>query len=343
MSQDRARPKTTFFVLLALLVLAFIVGVVFGPVNIPIADSFLIMVNEIPGVDLGGLPMNYQTIIVNLRLPRVLVAMLVGSALAISGTVMQGIFRNPLATPYILGVSAGGSAGASTVVVLGFTSNLALPLGALIGALLAVSLVYRISYSRGTTSTYTLILAGVALSSLFSAITTAMIFLAGPYEQHRVLFWMMGGLWRSSWAWFKILLPVVAVGAGIIFSWGRDLNALALGEGAAAHLGVKPETVKKILLVLATAVSAVAVSAAGTIGFVGLVIPHIMRMIVGPNHMILLPAAALGGGIFLIFTDVMAKMVMQPAEMPVGVITAFFGAPFFLYLLRRKVVGGRMR
>ncbi len=343
MSQDRARPRTTFVVLFVLLVLAFIVGVVLGPVNIPISDSFFILVNEIPGVNLDGLPGNYQAIIVSLRLPRVLVGMLVGSALAISGTVMQGIFRNPLATPYILGVSAGGSAGASTTVVLGFTSNLALPVGALIGALLAVGLVYRISYTRGTTSTYTLILAGVALSSLFSAITTAMIFLAGPYEQHRVLFWMMGGLWRSSWTWFKILLPVVALGTGVIFAWGRDLNALALGEGAAAHLGVKPETVKKMMLGLATAVSAVAVSAAGTIGFVGLVIPHIMRMIVGPNHMILLPAAALGGGIFLIYTDVMAKMVMQPAEMPVGVITAFFGAPFFLYLLRQKIVGGRMR
>lgn len=343
MSQDRARPKSSFLVLFILLGLAVIVGVVLGPVNIPIGDSFFILVNELPGVEIANLPANYQTIIVSLRLPRVLVGMLVGSALAVSGTVMQGIFRNPLATPYILGVSAGGSAGAATSVVMGFTSNLALPLGALIGALLAVSLVYRISYTRGSTSTYTLILAGVALSSLFSAVTTAMIFLAGPYEQHRVLFWMMGGLWRSSWGWFKILLPVVAVGAGIIFSWGRDLNALSLGESAAAHLGVKPEMVKKILLGLATAVSAVAVSAAGTIGFIGLVIPHILRMILGPNHMILLPATALGGGIFLIYTDVMAKMVMQPVEMPVGVITAFFGAPFFLYLLRQKIVGGRMR
>ncbi len=343
MSQDRARPKAAFLVLFLLLGLAVIVGVVLGPVNIPIVDSFFILINELPGVEIGNLPGNYQTIIVGLRLPRVLVGMLVGSALAVSGTVMQGIFRNPLATPYILGVSAGGSAGAATSVVMGFTSNLALPLGALIGALLAVSLVYRISYTRGSTSTYTLILAGVALSSLFSAVTTAMIFLAGPYEQHRVLFWMMGGLWRSSWRWFQVLLPVVAVGAGIIFSWGRDLNALSLGESAAAHLGVKPEMVKKILLGLATAISAVAVSAAGTIGFIGLVIPHILRMILGPNHMILLPAAALGGGIFLIYTDVMAKMVMQPVEMPVGVITAFFGAPFFLYLLRQKIVGGRMR
>lgn len=340
---NRAKPKATFFVLFLLLFFALLAGVAIGPVRIPFGRSLLILTNELPWLDFSGLSGNFRTIVFGLRLPRVLTGLLVGGSLALSGTVMQGIFRNPLATPYILGVASGGSAGAATVVVLGFTSNYALPLGALIGALTAVTIVYRISWSRGSSSSYTLILAGVALSSLFSAITTALIFIAGPYEQHRVLFWMMGGLWRSSWTLFKILLPIVTLGAGIIFAWSRDLNALALGESAAAHLGVKPETVKKSLLGLATTITAVSVSAAGSIGFVGLVIPHIMRMILGPDHRILLPAAALGGGVFLIYTDVMAKTIMQPVEMPVGVITAFFGAPFFLYLLRRKIVGGRMR
>jgi len=340
---NRAKPKVTFLVLFVLLGFALLAGVAIGPVGIPFGKSLLILTNELPWLNFSGLPGNFQTIVFDLRLPRVFTGLLVGGSLALSGTVMQGIFRNPLATPYILGVASGGSAGAATVVVLGFTSNFALPIGALIGALAAVTVVYRISWSRGSSSSYTLILAGVALSSLFSAITTALIFVAGPYQQHRVLFWMMGGLWRSSWTLFKILLPIVTVGAGIIFAWSRDLNALALGESAAAHLGVKPETVKKTLLGLATAITAVSVAAAGSIGFVGLVIPHIMRMILGPDHRILLPAAALGGGVFLVYTDVMAKTIMQPVEMPVGVITAFFGAPFFLYLLRKKIVGGRMR
>lgn len=340
---NRAKPKVTFLTLFVLLAFAFLVGVAIGPVRVPLGKSLLILINKLPWLKISGLPANFETIVFNLRLPRVLTGLLVGSSLAISGTVMQGIFRNPLATPYILGIASGGSAGAATVVVLGFTSNYALPVGALIGALTAVTLVYRISWSRGSSSSYTLILAGVALSSLFSALTTALIFVAGPYQQHRVLFWMMGGLWRSNWTLFKILFPIVIVGSGVILAWSRDLNALALGESAAAHLGVKPEMVKKSLLVLATAITAVSVSVAGSIGFVGLVVPHIMRMILGPDHRILLPAAALGGGVFLIYTDVMAKTIMQPVEMPVGVITAFFGAPFFLYLLRKRIVGGRMR
>lgn len=340
---NRARPKITFLVLFVLLAFALVAGVAIGPVGIPFRKSLLILTDKLPWLEISGLPSNFQAIVFQLRLPRVLTGLLVGSSLAISGTVMQGIFRNPLATPYILGVASGGSAGAATAVVFGFQSSYALPIGALIGAVTAVTLVYRISWSGGSSSSYTLILAGVALSSLFSAITTALIFVAGPYQQHRVLFWMMGGLWRSNWTLFKIILPIVTVGAGVICAWSRDLNALALGESAAAHLGVKPNTVKKTLLGIATAITAVSVSAAGSIGFVGLVIPHILRMIVGPDHRVLLPAAALGGGVFLVYTDVMAKTIMQPVEMPVGVITAFFGAPFFIYLLRKKIAGGKMR
>ncbi|MFW6071243.1 MAG: FecCD family ABC transporter permease [Candidatus Bipolaricaulota bacterium] len=339
---NRARPKVTFLVLFVLLAFALLVGVAIGPVRVPFHKSLLILTDKLPGLEISGLPSNFQSIVLGLRLPRVLTGLLVGSSLAISGTVMQGIFRNPLATPYILGVASGGSAGAATAVVLG-QSSYALPIGALVGALTAVTLVYRISWSGGSSSSYTLILAGVALSSLFSAITTALIFIAGPYQQHRILFWMMGGLWRSNWTLLRIIFPVVVVGGTIICAWSRDLNALALGEDAAAHLGVKPDTVKKTLLGIATAITAVSVSAAGSIGFIGLVIPHVLRMIVGPDHRILLPASALGGGVFLIYTDVMAKTIMQPVEMPVGVITAFFGAPFFIYLLRKRITGGRMR
>lgn len=340
---NRAKPRSTLVVLFTLLLLALVAGVTLGPVRIPLRTSLLVLVEGFSGLKVSGASSSVQKIVYDLRLPRVLSGLLVGGSLAISGTVMQGIFRNPLATPYILGIASGGSAGAASVVILGFESYYALPLGALIGALTAVSIVYRISWNRGSTSSYTLILAGVALSSLFSALTTALIFVAEPYQQHRVLFWMMGGLWRSSWTLLKVLLPVVTFGGGLIWVWGRDLNALALGEDAAAHLGVKPETVKKTLLALATVITAVAVSVAGSIGFVGLVVPHVMRMILGPDHRTLLPAAALAGGVFLIYTDLMARTVIQPAEMPVGVITAFFGAPFFIYLLRRRIKGGKMR
>ncbi len=300
------------------------------------------MVNQLPGVDFAGVSTVFETIILDLRLPRVLAALFVGCSLSVSGAVMQGIFRNPLATPYILGVASGGTAGASLFVMLGIRGPYLLPGGALLGSLLAVSTVYVISLDRSGTSTYSLILAGVALSALFSAFTSFFIFMAGPVQQKRILFWLMGGFGRASWDLLKVLFPVAVIGSSLVMLWSREMNSLALGEEVAFHLGIDPESMKKILLGLATLVTSVSVAVAGSIGFVGLIVPHIIRLIIGPDHRKLIPASALAGGSFLILADIGAKTALQPAEIPVGIITALVGGPFFLYLLRRKIRSGEL-
>jgi len=322
------------------LALALLVGIAVGPVYIPLKQALFAVIGQLPGVNFSHLPATVETIIVQIRVPRVLLGLVVGAGLASSGVVMQGLFRNPLATPYILGVASGGSAGAAAVILLGTGGSIALPLGATLGATSSVLAVYGLAYTRRGVSTYTLILAGVALSALFSAITTMLIFFAGPHEQSRILFWIMGGLWRADWNSLGVIAPVVLSGIGASFFWSRDLNALALGENVATHLGVEPETVKRILLAITTVTTAFCVAAAGTIGFIGLIVPHAFRLIIGPDHRFLLPLAALGGGSFLILTDVIAKVALKPVEIPVGAITAFFGAPFFLYLLRNGLPEG---
>lgn len=339
----RLSPAVVFPALVALVLASLVTGVAVGPVSIPFSDSVRVLSAQIPGLDVGSVPTHFRTIIMKLRLPRVLAGFFVGGSLAVSGTVMQGLFRNPLATPYILGVASGGSAGAALVILLGFGGALFLPLGALVGSATVVALVYRLGQGEGGLSSYTLILAGVALSALFSALTTFFIYLADPHQRQRILFWLMGGLWRSNWSMVKVLAPVSVGGVTLLRLWARDLNALSLGDDAASHLGVSPETVKKVLLMLATLITSVSVAVAGSISFVGLVVPHILRLVIGPDHRRLLLASALAGGSLLVYADVIAKMVFQPSELPVGVLTAFCGAPFFLYLLRRKIGQGRLQ
>ncbi|MCK4599987.1 iron chelate uptake ABC transporter family permease subunit, partial [Candidatus Bipolaricaulota bacterium] len=203
---------------------------------------------------------------------------------------------------------------------------------------LAVGIVYQLAQERDRkTSVYTLILAGVAVGALFSAVTSFIIFLSSGTERMTdVIFWIMGGLGRANWTYLYVLTPIVALGSVILIVFSRDLNALAMGEEGAFHLGVNPETSKRIMLGVATLLTSSAVAFAGTIGFVGLIIPHIMRLIIGPDHRFLLPATAIAGAVFLVWADMVARTVVQPAELPVGIITAFLGAPFFLYLLKTK-------
>ncbi|MCK4246330.1 iron chelate uptake ABC transporter family permease subunit, partial [Candidatus Bipolaricaulota bacterium] len=204
----------------------------------------------------------------------------------------------------------------------------------------AVGIVYQLARQRDRrTSVYTLILAGVAVGALFSAITSFLIFLsAGTDRMTDVVFWTMGGLGRANWTYLCVLAPIVAVGSLLLIAFSRDLNALAMGEEGAFHLGINPEKSKRLMLGVATLVTSSAVGFAGTIGFVGLIIPHIMRLIMGPDHRFLLPATAIAGAIFLVWADMVARTVVQPAELPVGIITAFLGAPFFLYLLKTRKV-----
>lgn len=331
------RPKSwSVFLALALLaVAALLIGVAVGPVSIPLVKSLEILL----GLSDGGV---LERILLDVRLPRVLLGMLVGWVLAISGGVMQGVFRNPLADPYLLGIASGASAGAAATIALGLDRlPFALPAGAFLGAWTVVFLVYRIGGSASTHygfrfDNYTLILTGIALAALFSAITSFFIYIAQNEDLRKIVFWLMGGLGAPRWPYVGPLLIIASLGTLALLFFSRELNALALGEPMARHLGVNPETLKKGLLLVVTLMTASAVAVAGTIGFVGLIVPHAMRLVVGPDHSRLLLASALAGAAFLVFCDTAARTVLAPAELPVGIITALWGAPFFLYLLRRS-------
>ncbi len=325
-----------FAILIILVAVTFIAGVIVGPVTIPILEALTYLFGQADTGD--GLRSANQLIISLIRLPRVLLGLLIGCALAVSGGTMQGLFRNPLASPYVLGIAGGASTGAALAILFDLHVALFLPLGAFLGGMVAVMIVYRLAQETGKkTSVFTLILAGVAVGALFSAVTSFIIFLhAGRERALDIIFWIMGGLGRANWANLSVLTPIVVVGTFILIAFSRDLNALAMGEEGAFHLGIEPETSKLVMLGTATLLTSSAVAFAGIIGFVGLIIPHIMRLIIGPDHRFLLPATALAGAIFLVWADMAARTVAAPAEIPVGIITAFLGAPFFLYLLKRK-------
>ena len=330
------RPRSTIRVLAFLLALAaavWVAGVAIGPVTIPLKETLSAILGR-TGPD--GARSSAALIIQQVRFPRVILGFLVGGSLAVSGVVMQGLFRNPLGSPYILGVASGASAGAAVSILAGWPAMPWLSISAFLGGLVAVAIVYRLARGRDRrTSIFTLILAGVAVGALFSAVTSLVIFLGSRGEKMSdIVFWTMGNLGRSGWSGLAILAPVFAVGTFAVLLLARDLDALSLGEQGAFHLGIDPQRTARLLLVLSTLLASAAVAMAGTIGFVGLIVPHVLRLILGPNHRTLIPASAIGGGLFLVLADMAARTLMRPVEIPVGILTAFIGAPFFLYLLR---------
>ncbi|MDV0442564.1 FecCD family ABC transporter permease [Methanorbis furvi] len=275
-------------------------------------------------------PAMMQKLLFEVRLPRVLGAVLVGLGLAAAGCAMQGLFRNPMADPYIIGTSSGGALGAAFAIV--FLGGLFMPVLAFIGATASTIAVYMISRRNGRVAVETLLLSGIAVSLFLSAMLSFIMYISGN-SLHQIMFWMMGGFWNVYWddVMLGLLIPVACV---ILFVFSRDLNVMALGEEEAVHLGVNTEKTKKILLLISSFITGIAVSIAGCIGFIGLIIPHVMRTIAGPDHRILLPASMMAGAILLMWADTAARTL--PVEIPVGIITAFLGAPFFLYLLRRR-------
>ncbi|MCG7852697.1 MAG: iron chelate uptake ABC transporter family permease subunit [Methanosarcinaceae archaeon] len=273
---------------------------------------------------------NYETIIIGVRLPRVLLAAFVGAALSTAGCAMQGLLKNPMADPYIIGMSSGAALGAS----IGFVLMLPVQLMSFMMAVLAIFVVYNISKVGGKVPVDTLLLSGIAIGSLLSAITSMIIFLA--QSPHKIIFWIMGGLWNASWEELRITSFMIILGILVLYRYAWKLNVMLLGEEEAHHLGVDIEHVKRYVLVFSALITAAAVSVSGIIGFVGLIIPHIMRILVGPDHRILFPASTLMGAIFLVLCDTFSRTIMAPSELPVGVVTAMFGAPFFIYLLRKR-------
>jgi iron complex transport system permease protein len=254
---------------------------------------------------------------------------------------MQGLFKNPLADPYIIGVSSGAAVGASAAILAGLAWNtigiIVIPLAALAGGIGALLLVYNLATNGGRLSTLNLLLAGIAVSTFFGAIVSLLIFFSGQQLQ-QILFWLMGGFAGCSWLHVNALWPWLIVGGSILIYHSRDLDALAMGEEQAHYMGVDVEKVKRRLLWSAALLTAAAVSVSGLIGFVGLVVPHAMRLIGGPVHRWLLPAACLAGAVYLAAADLVGRVVIAPAELPVGLVTALVGGPFFLYLLKKRRV-----
>ncbi len=285
-------------------------------------------------------PAWHDTIIVDVRLPRVLVAACVGAGLAVSGAALQGLFRNPLADPGVIGVSAGASLGAVVALHLGFAARTvwALPGLAFLGAGVTAFVVYAIATYRGQATIGTLLLAGIAVGSLNAALTSFVISLALANYQigRQTIFWLMGGLDGRTWDHVRMVAPATLLGAAVIVAHARELDALLLGETHAASVGVDVPRVRRTLLFAAALVTGVAVAVSGVIGFVGLVIPHMIRLVSGPRHGWLLPLSMAAGASFLVLADLLARTLIAPEEIRLGIVTACVGAPFFLYLLTTR-------
>jgi len=314
------------------------VAATFGSVAIPLDTLAQIVASKFPGTQIVATwQPSWETILFDIRLPRIALSALVGGALATAGATYQGLLRNPLADPYLIGVSSGAALGATVAIIFSINLDGAIPLFAFFGALGATFGIYALAQSGGRATPTTLILAGVALGAFLSAITSFLMFRGdSAFPTQQIVAWMMGSFSLSSWQQVVVLLPYLALGWVILFLHARYLNVLQLGETQAQQLGVPVERVTLTLVVATSLVTAAAVAVSGLIGFVGWIVPHAVRLVWGPDHRFLLPMSALVGAIFVIIADTFARTLLAPTELPVGIITAFCGAPFFLFLLRKK-------
>ncbi|NPV59667.1 MAG: iron chelate uptake ABC transporter family permease subunit [Actinobacteria bacterium] len=341
----RRRRSVVLLCLAAAMLVAAVVAVALGAVYVPLATSSRIIFSRLPLlgrlVDATWTP-TQETIIISVRLPRVLLALLVGMGLALAGAIFQGLFRNPMADPSIIGSSQGAALGATIAFFFGIKVGLgglsAVPLFAFAGSLLAVFAVYVIARAGGRASIASLLLVGIALSSFLASIVS-LLMVVSEDRMHNIFFWLMGGLGTGNWDMVLAVLPFIAVGIVVSLFMARDLNLLMLGEERAAQLGLETERFKWTMIVVASLAVGAAVSVSGIIGFVGLMTPHIVRLLTGPDHRFLIPGSIMGGGLFLVLADTLARTVIAPNELPVGIVTAFFGAPFFIYLLKRSRQG----
>jgi iron complex transport system permease protein len=341
LERARRRPIALAVIGLGLLVVTLVACVALGTVSVPVGDTVAILGHRFFNWPAAVTwPESADTIIFDLRLPRVLTAMAVGVALSLAGATYQGLLRNPLADPYVLGTASGAALGAAIALIIPIQFAL-LGLGllhilAFVGALAAVAVVYRVArMGRGGGSMTSVLLTGYAVGSLLAAGLLMTMYLSGN-NLRQIFNYMLGSFAVSSWPELAVALPLIVLGSALILSRARALNGLLLGEDTAAHLGIDVRRERLILLFAATLITAAAVAVSGLIGFVGLVIPHLVRLVVGPNARALLPLSAIYGAIFLALADLIARI---PGELPVGVVTAIVGAPFFLYLLRRYNVG----
>ena len=327
-------------ILFCVLVVCLLVATAFGAVSIPLLDVTKMSLNKLGIFDFDpSWRAVEETIIFQVRLPRVIGGVLVGAALSTAGVLFQGLLRNPMADPYIIGTSAGAAFGATIAMILPISYTFlnfgVMPIFAFCGALAAVLLVYSLARVGGKTPIVSMLLAGFAISAMLTAAMFLLITIVGERHLSSVYLFLMGGVSVNNWDQLFVIAPLIIGGIIVARLFAFHLNAFALGEEGAAHVGIEVERDKLIILGLGSLLTAAAVSISGLIGFVGLVIPHAMRLVLGPEHRLLLPASALMGGAFLILADLLARTLPSAGEIPVGIITALIGAPFFIYLLRR--------
>ena len=342
--ERRSRLKLLFAGLVVLLALSVTFAVTIGPVYISPLTVWEIIFSHVFGLSQGSWGTGEDNIVWLIRLPRVLLAGIVGAGLAVVGVAMQATVRNPLADPYILGTSSGASVGAVLVIVLGlnFFEPYSLSVTAFLGALASFAIVFLLAQTGGRVSPTRLILAGVATAYILTAITSFILFVGDDRAIRSVLFWMLGTLAGAKWEFLTLPAAAVTVGVVVLVLQSRSMNALLAGEETATTLGVDTQRFRRQLLIISALLTGVMVAVSGAIGFVGLMMPHIIRLFVGSDHRKVLPASVLAGGIFMIWVDVAARIIVQPQELPISVITALIGAPFFLWLLRmrRHAFGG---
>ena len=337
------RQRIIIAVLWTLLIIAVLVAVQAGAVHIPPGAFFSSIAGSI-GFSVGEHSAMQQAVLLVVRLPRVLVALLAGAALAAGGTAMQALFRNPLADPSIIGISSGAALMAAVAIVMtgwasavlgSWASSLAIPLAAFAGAVGTTFLVFGIAREGRRTNVAAMLLAGVAIAALTGALTGLLTFTANDAQLRSIVFWMLGSLGGADLNAVWVLLVAVPIPLIILLRMHKPLNALALGEDQARHIGVNAEAMKRRVVLFTALMVGATVALCGVIGFVGLVVPHMLRLAGGADNRFLLPASALGGAVLLCFADTIARTVAAPAEVPIGVITALCGAPVFLYLLMR--------
>ncbi len=337
------QPLTLFVAAGVVAALAFLISLMSGAVQLSPAEVIATLLHSGNAADSRA-----EMIVNGIRLPRAVLAAMVGAILGISGAAMQGLFRNPLADPSLIGVTAGATAGASAVIVLGGTllagsaGLLLLSFGAFVGGALAVWLVYRLATTENGTSVANMLLAGIAITALAGSISSVLEFSSSNEMLRRISLWRMGGLDGADGG-----RAITALGAGFVLlialpRYSKALNVLLLGESEARHLGIAVERMKTQLILLVAAGVGIAVALAGSIAFVGLVVPHIVRLLIGPDHRYLLPASALLGAALLLLADAVARIVIAPVELPVGIVTAVLGAPFFISLLRQRKAYGML-
>lgn len=340
----RIKARRLSFWLLGLLAMVSVLSLTYGASSTSLWSALndVLAGRELSRVD--------RIILLDIRLPRLVMGICVGAALAVSGAVMQGLFRNPLADPGIVGVSAGAGLGAISAIVLGgllpvalqdWAGNYLVSIAAFLGAWGSTLLLYRVATRRGQTSVATMLLAGIALGALAGAISGLLIYKADDSQLRDLTYWGMGSLAGATW--FKVFTagPVIILSLLVAPFLARGLNGLALGEAAAAHIGIPVQKTKNTAILLVAAATGAAVAASGGIGFVGIVVPHILRLASGPDHQMLLPNSALLGASLLLAADILSRTVIAPAELPIGIVTAIFGAPVFLWILlsRRRDMG----